>query len=148
MSVRVHYLCFSRRPSSLTSTTCIFSPSPPKNNETRASFLEEGYFRQDPFTDRSRPLFIGADCSTCSRPVCGQHTCSMFYTRRFCAACAKQNEVCVCERDARFNLFRQRPLTTPPSLTPQGAFPLELRRDLVRLARQVLVLGAPSPSIT
>jgi len=28
----------------------------------------------------------------CSRPVCGQPTCSLFYTRRFCAACGKQNE--------------------------------------------------------
>ena len=57
------------------------------------SFLEDGYFRQDPFADRRRPLFIGADCSLCSRPVCGQPTCSLFYTRRFCARCAKKNVV-------------------------------------------------------
>lgn len=57
------------------------------------SFLEDGYFRLDPFADRRRPLFIGADCNLCSRPVCGQPTCSLFYTRRFCARCAKKHEV-------------------------------------------------------
>lgn len=57
------------------------------------SFLEDGYFRLDPFADRRRPLFIGADCDLCSRPVCGQPTCSLFYTRRFCAHCAKKHEV-------------------------------------------------------
>mmetsp|Transcript_6021 Transcript_6021/g.26620 ORF Transcript_6021/g.26620 Transcript_6021/m.26620 type:complete len:113 (-) Transcript_6021:40-378(-) len=70
-------------------------------------FLEDGYFRLDPFADRRRPLFIGADCDLCSRPVCGQPTCSLFYTRRFCAHCAKKHE---------------------------SEFPPEMKRDLSKLS--------------
>ena len=69
-------------------------------------FLEDGYFRRDPFADVKRPLFIGADCNVCSRPVCAQPTCSLFFTKRFCAACAKQYA---------------------------EGFPLELRPDLEKL---------------
>ena len=55
-----------------------------------ARFLEEAYLRQDPFSTREpRPLLLGAKCSVCSKDVCS--ACSLFFSRRFCRACAQQH---------------------------------------------------------
>ncbi|KAG2486011.1 hypothetical protein HYH03_015324 [Edaphochlamys debaryana] len=45
----------------------------------------------DPFAVRARPLFLGAPCSLCARPVCTGDACSVFYAKRFCADCARAN---------------------------------------------------------
>ena len=104
--------------------------TPPSSRPPLAnSFLEDGYFRADPFAERRRPLFIGADCTLCRRPVCAQPTCSLFYTRRFCASCAKRNEVRI-HVDVTFS-----PATADalPWFTEQEAFPDEMKRDLGKL---------------
>lgn len=55
--------------------------------------LEKVYLLRDPFVamkdDQSKvpSLIIGSICSVCSRPVCIQSDCSLFYTRRFCLKC-------------------------------------------------------------
>jgi hypothetical protein len=52
--------------------------------------LEDSYLRQDPFSSREpRPLLLGARCTLCSKDVCT--SCSLFYARRFCKACAQEH---------------------------------------------------------
>ncbi|MCL4131533.1 UNVERIFIED_CONTAM: hypothetical protein GTU68_067156 [Idotea baltica] len=55
------------------------------------SFLEESYVMKDPFKDRSEASFLllGSKCVACTKPVC--QSCSIFYSKRFCLNCAKEN---------------------------------------------------------
>mmetsp|Transcript_19594 Transcript_19594/g.32919 ORF Transcript_19594/g.32919 Transcript_19594/m.32919 type:complete len:182 (+) Transcript_19594:223-768(+) len=55
------------------------------------SFLEDGYFRRDPFSVDPRALFLGGFCSVCGVPVCAASTCSFFYAKRFCLPCGSDN---------------------------------------------------------
>ncbi|XP_054551952.1 cysteine-rich DPF motif domain-containing protein 1 isoform X2 [Talpa occidentalis] len=66
--------------------------------------LEESYVTKDPFTpDKDRFLVLGSRCSVCGRLVCVGPECSLFYAKRFCLPCVRENI---------------------------GAFPWEIRQDL------------------
>mmetsp|Transcript_4399 Transcript_4399/g.5920 ORF Transcript_4399/g.5920 Transcript_4399/m.5920 type:complete len:112 (-) Transcript_4399:175-510(-) len=66
-----------------------FGKQPPYNSSI--VFLEEGYFRRNPFSTDARPLFIGGHCSICKIAVCAAPTCSLFYAKRFCVPCASEH---------------------------------------------------------
>ncbi|CAD7677021.1 unnamed protein product [Nyctereutes procyonoides] len=54
--------------------------------------LEESYVMKDPFTpDKDRFLVLGSRCSLCSRLVCVSPECSLFYSKRFCLPCVREN---------------------------------------------------------
>lgn len=57
------------------------------------TFLEDCYLKRDPF--QSQPtgsfLLLGSSCTACGRVVCQAASCSLFYTTRFCGACAEDN---------------------------------------------------------
>ncbi|XP_026963787.1 cysteine-rich DPF motif domain-containing protein 1 isoform X1 [Sagmatias obliquidens] len=76
------------------------------------SLLEESYVMRDPFTpNKDRFLILGSRCSVCGRLVCvgpvgkpraagaafplslwlGPHDCSLFYSKRFCLPCVREN---------------------------------------------------------
>uniref|UniRef100_A0A8I3NAD7 Cysteine-rich DPF motif domain-containing protein 1 n=2 Tax=Canis lupus familiaris TaxID=9615 RepID=A0A8I3NAD7_CANLF len=56
------------------------------------SLLEESYVMKDPFTpDKDRFLVLGSRCSLCSRLVCVSPECSLFYSKRFCLPCVRDN---------------------------------------------------------
>jgi len=55
-------------------------------------FLEEGYFRRDPFSAEPRALFLGSQCAMCGIKVCASPTCSLFYTKRFCIPCCNDHK--------------------------------------------------------
>ncbi|NXS19053.1 CDPF1 protein, partial [Mystacornis crossleyi] len=66
--------------------------------------LEEAYVMKDPFTpDKDKFLFAGSHCSLRSRAVYVGTDCSLFYSKRFCLPCVKEN---------------------------QKAFPLEIQEDM------------------
>ncbi|XP_057598268.1 cysteine-rich DPF motif domain-containing protein 1 isoform X2 [Hippopotamus amphibius kiboko] len=49
--------------------------------------LEESYVMRDPFTpDKDRFLVLGSRCS-----LCGRLECSLFYSKRFCLSCVREN---------------------------------------------------------
>ncbi|XP_064606507.1 cysteine-rich DPF motif domain-containing protein 1-like [Liolophura sinensis] len=50
--------------------------------------MEEAYVMKDPFSTDFGLIVIGSNCSLCLNPVCGSQSCSVFYTKRFCLACA------------------------------------------------------------
>ena len=55
--------------------------------------LEDAYVCDDPFGEpkAANYLVLGANCCSCSRMVCVNAQCSLFYyTRRFCGACAER----------------------------------------------------------
>ncbi|KAK3248018.1 hypothetical protein CYMTET_42502 [Cymbomonas tetramitiformis] len=54
-------------------------------------FLEDGYFRRDPFSKAFRPLFLGSHCGICGREVCAATTCSFFFSKRCCRPCCQAN---------------------------------------------------------
>ena len=53
--------------------------------------LEEAYIIKDPFTDDRKAIVLGSHCSNCSKAVCVSTNCSLFYTKRFCKQCVKEN---------------------------------------------------------
>ncbi|XP_022452850.1 cysteine-rich DPF motif domain-containing protein 1 isoform X1 [Delphinapterus leucas] len=56
------------------------------------SLLEESYVMRDPFTpDKDRFLILGSRCSSCGRLVCVGPECSLFYSKRFCLPCVREN---------------------------------------------------------
>ncbi|NXA70524.1 CDPF1 protein, partial [Mohoua ochrocephala] len=70
--------------------------------------LEEAYVMKYPFTpDKDKFLIVGSRCSLCSRAVCVD--CSLFYSKRFCLPCVKEN---------------------------LKAFPLEIQEDMDKRKRQ------------
>lgn len=58
---------------------------------TQHVFLERVYLICDPNAVQRVPLALGSACSVCGQPVCADDGCSVFYARRFCAACARKN---------------------------------------------------------
>lgn len=46
---------------------------------------------QDPSALKRRPVALGSRCTVCSNMVCCHDTCSVFYSKRFCAPCARAN---------------------------------------------------------
>ncbi|XP_072452698.1 cysteine-rich DPF motif domain-containing protein 1 isoform X1 [Notamacropus eugenii] len=54
--------------------------------------LEECYVLKDPFTsDKDKFLILGSQCSLCSKLVCVGPECSLFYSKRFCLPCVREN---------------------------------------------------------
>ncbi|XP_050179294.1 cysteine-rich DPF motif domain-containing protein 1 isoform X1 [Myiozetetes cayanensis] len=67
-----------------------YGPKPP--NSHSIVLLEEAYVMKDPFTpDKDKFLILGSRCSLCSRSVCVGAECSLFYSKRFCLPCVKEN---------------------------------------------------------
>ncbi|XP_054181161.1 cysteine-rich DPF motif domain-containing protein 1 isoform X2 [Homo sapiens] len=63
----------------------------PPNTQSMV-LLEESYVMKDPFTsDKDRFLVLGSCCSLCSRRVCVGPECSLFYSKRFCLPCVREN---------------------------------------------------------
>jgi hypothetical protein len=60
--------------------------TPPWNRSI--CFIEEAYIVRDPLGDMAHPVCIGAACAACSKPVCAMPSCSLFYAKRICVACA------------------------------------------------------------
>ncbi|NWW58288.1 CDPF1 protein, partial [Ifrita kowaldi] len=64
----------------------------PPNSHSIIMLLEEAQIMKDPFTpDKDKFLIIGSHCSLCSRAVCIGADCSLFYSKRFCLPCVKEN---------------------------------------------------------
>ncbi|XP_018775284.1 cysteine-rich DPF motif domain-containing protein 1 [Serinus canaria] len=54
--------------------------------------LEEAYVMKDPFTlDKNTFLIIKSHCSLCSRAVCVDINCSLFYSKSFSLPCVKES---------------------------------------------------------
>ncbi|XP_072026578.1 cysteine-rich DPF motif domain-containing protein 1-like [Amphiura filiformis] len=53
--------------------------------------MEKAFVIKDPFSPESKHLTIGGFCSVCDKPVCVGQNCSVFYTKRFCMTCTKDN---------------------------------------------------------
>ncbi|EDO48837.1 predicted protein [Nematostella vectensis] len=53
--------------------------------------LEKAYVIKDPFSPNKVHLTIGGVCCLCSKNVCIGQNCSIFYTKRFCVPCVKDN---------------------------------------------------------
>ncbi|XP_041934786.1 cysteine-rich DPF motif domain-containing protein 1 [Alosa pseudoharengus] len=64
-----------------------------KPPNTRAIvLLEESYVLKDPFSpNRDKFIVLGAKCTLCSKVVCIGTDCSLFYTKRFCLPCVREN---------------------------------------------------------
>ncbi|XP_074128188.1 cysteine-rich DPF motif domain-containing protein 1 isoform X1 [Sminthopsis crassicaudata] len=63
----------------------------PPNSRT-VVLLEECYVLKDPFTaDRDKFLVLGSPCSLCHKLACVGPECSLFYTKRFCLPCVREN---------------------------------------------------------
>ncbi|GAX84582.1 hypothetical protein CEUSTIGMA_g12003.t1 [Chlamydomonas eustigma] len=52
-------------------------------------FLEDSYLLPDPNAAQVHPLCLGSHCNVCKRSVCVSEECSLFYSKRFCADCAR-----------------------------------------------------------
>ncbi|PNJ37233.1 CDPF1 isoform 7 [Pongo abelii] len=69
-----------------------FGPVPGRPVPSAGCLLEESYVMKDPFTsDKDRFLVLGSRCSLCSRLVCVGPECSLFYSKRFCLPCVREN---------------------------------------------------------
>lgn len=57
------------------------------------TFQEDSYLMRDPFQSQATGSFLllGSSCIVCDKVVCQAASCSIFYTARFCVACAKAN---------------------------------------------------------
>ncbi|XP_027710104.1 cysteine-rich DPF motif domain-containing protein 1 [Vombatus ursinus] len=63
----------------------------PPNTRT-VVLLEECYVLKDPFSsDKDKFLILGSQCSLCSKLVCVGPECSLFYSKRFCLPCVREN---------------------------------------------------------
>lgn len=63
----------------------------PFNNKVK--FKESCYVLKDPFTlpSKNQFLILGSNCSICSNAVCHSSECSIFFTKRFCNNCVRNN---------------------------------------------------------
>ena len=82
-------------PPRFTCATCNFSShaeyfgrAPPFCAELR--LLEDAFVIRDP-NGGPRPLILGSTCAACARAVCAAPKCSIFYTKRFCTACVRDD---------------------------------------------------------
>ena len=63
-----------------------------KNEKVNLYLLEDVFYIDDPFQLKSAmPFIVGGRCSICSRTICVGQKCSIFYTKRFCLGCAKED---------------------------------------------------------
>ncbi|XP_020757758.2 cysteine-rich DPF motif domain-containing protein 1 isoform X1 [Odocoileus virginianus] len=78
--------------------------------------LEESYVMRDPFTpDKGRFLIVGSRCSVCSKLVCVDPECSLFYSKRFCLPCVQDNMDAFPQEIQRDLEKRKVPSTRPAS---------------------------------
>nr|ACE77069.1 BJA-10 [Carukia barnesi] len=62
------------------------------NRTSKVIFLEDVFAIDDPFSENKNvPLAVGGFCCICNASVCMNQDCSIYYTRRFCIQCAKEN---------------------------------------------------------
>ncbi|XP_007892877.1 cysteine-rich DPF motif domain-containing protein 1 [Callorhinchus milii] len=74
----------------LTAPYSYYGQKPP--NPHSIVLLEKCYTMKDPFTpDKDKFLILGAHCHLCNTTVCVGQECSLFYTKRFCIPCVKEN---------------------------------------------------------
>ncbi|XP_072452699.1 cysteine-rich DPF motif domain-containing protein 1 isoform X2 [Notamacropus eugenii] len=74
----------------LTAPYSYMGQKPP--NACTVLLLEECYVLKDPFTsDKDKFLILGSQCSLCSKLVCVGPECSLFYSKRFCLPCVREN---------------------------------------------------------
>lgn len=68
-----------------------FGKQPPFN--TKIKFKENCYIMKDPFSppNKYQFLILGSKCSVCSNDVCPGPECSIYFTRRFCTRCLREN---------------------------------------------------------
>ncbi|XP_005991367.1 cysteine-rich DPF motif domain-containing protein 1 isoform X2 [Latimeria chalumnae] len=67
-----------------------FGQKPP--NARSVVLLEECYVMKDPFTpDKGKFLILGSQCCLCNKLVCVGMECSLFYTKRYCLPCVREN---------------------------------------------------------
>lgn len=63
-----------------------------KDTKANLCILEDVFSMKDPFSMQSTiPLILGGVCTICSRNICMDTICSLFYTKRFCTDCVKSN---------------------------------------------------------
>jgi len=57
----------------------------------RFVLLEDSYVIEDPFVapKQGEALILGSHCNMCSKMVCKDPSCSIYYNRTFCINCAK-----------------------------------------------------------
>ncbi|XP_042849473.1 cysteine-rich DPF motif domain-containing protein 1 isoform X2 [Panthera tigris] len=80
--------------------------------------LEESYVMKDPFTsDKGRFLVLGSQCSLCSRLVCVGPECSLFYSKRFCLPCVREN-IDAFPWEIRQDLGKRKDLSKKPASQP------------------------------
>lgn len=67
-----------------------FGQKPP--NTRAIVLLEESYVLKDPFSpDKDKFIILGSSCTLCRKVVCVGTDCSLFYTKRFCLSCVREN---------------------------------------------------------
>ncbi|XP_060759214.1 cysteine-rich DPF motif domain-containing protein 1 [Neoarius graeffei] len=67
-----------------------YGRKPPKTRNI--GLLEDCYGISDPFTpSKDKFLILGSKCSLCNKTVCVGTDCSIFYTKRFCLQCVREN---------------------------------------------------------
>mmetsp|Transcript_23968 Transcript_23968/g.31183 ORF Transcript_23968/g.31183 Transcript_23968/m.31183 type:complete len:117 (-) Transcript_23968:282-632(-) len=78
-------------------------------------FLEDAYCLKDVANQDTLErcaIFIAAPCSCCKKVVCASPHCSIFYSKRVCAACVKSETTNIktllpCELDSQVNQLMQ-----------------------------------------
>ncbi|KAL3851811.1 hypothetical protein ACJMK2_015516 [Sinanodonta woodiana] len=53
--------------------------------------MEDAYIMKDPFSSEGGIIPLGSHCTICGKSVCLSLECSIFYTKRFCVHCVKEN---------------------------------------------------------
>ncbi|XP_054098338.2 cysteine-rich DPF motif domain-containing protein 1 isoform X2 [Callithrix jacchus] len=84
----------------------------PPNTQSMV-LLEESYVMKDPFTsEKGRFLVLGSHCS-----LCGRLECSLFYSKRFCLPCVREN-ISVFPQEIRQDLEKRKALSKRPPSQP------------------------------
>lgn len=67
-----------------------YGRQPPFNSKIK--FKEECYIMKDPFSpSKYNFLVLGSKCSICSKVVCHNQDCSLFFSKRFCFSCVRDH---------------------------------------------------------
>nr|XP_035129104.1 cysteine-rich DPF motif domain-containing protein 1 isoform X2 [Callithrix jacchus] len=89
----------------------------PPNTQSMV-LLEESYVMKDPFTsEKGRFLVLGSHCSLCGRLVCVGPECSLFYSKRFCLPCVREN-ISAFPQEIRQDLEKRKALSKRPPSQP------------------------------
>lgn len=68
-----------------------YGKQPPFSNKIKLK--EDSYVMKDPFSlpNKCRIFILGSNCSVCSKVTCSSLKCSIFFTKRFCHQCIRNN---------------------------------------------------------